>query len=248
MRRVWSILVLAGFVLAGSAAYTAGRLPALPVQATAESDTPPEAVPAQAPATRTLYWGTRGDDVRWVQRRLRAWGYYTGSVDGIFGSRTAAAVRLFQRRNGLTVDGLVGPRTWEGLGLPMRRRPAAPRAGGATQANAHLLAQAVSAEARGETYKGQVAVAAVILNRVRHGSFPDTMAGVIYQPGAFESVSNGSIYRQPSAENLRAARDALNGWDPTNGSIYFWNPAKPVNPWVWSRRITTQIGRHVFAR
>ncbi|KXG74635.1 Spore cortex-lytic enzyme [Fervidicola ferrireducens] len=112
-----------------------------------------------------------------------------------------------------------------------------------------LLARLVAGEASGEPYIGQVAVAAVVLNRVKSSKFPDTIPEVIYQPGAFESVSNGQIWaRNPTSTNYNAARDALNGWDPTYGSLFFWNPYKRVNPWIWTRRIITQIGRHVFAR
>lgn len=207
----------------------------------------PEAVAVQAATRRTLYWGTRGSDVRQVQSRLRAWGYYRGPVDGRFGALTSRAVRYFQWKNGLRVDGLVGPRTWAALGLPTRARPAA-RQTAARRPNEYLLAQLVRAEAGGEPYEGQVAVAAVILNRIEHEAFPDTLAGVIYQPLAFESVANGTIYQPPTQENLRAARDALNGWDPTHGALYFWNPAKPVSKWIWSRQIIKRIGRHVFAR
>ncbi len=201
---------------------------------------------------RTLYWGTSGSDVATLQWRLQQWGYYDGPIDGVFGNETAEAVRFFQWYNGLTVDGLVGPETWAALGFPT-----APPAPAATPAAAvadpggtvGLLARLVAAEARGEPYAGQVGVAAVILNRVQHPDFPKTVAGVVFQPHAFESVSNGLIWaRQPTATEVQAAVDALNGWDPTYGAIFFWNPAKPVNPWIWTRTIITQIGRHVFAR
>lgn len=205
-----------------------------------------------APERGTLYWGTRGSDVRWMQSRLRDWGYYRGPIDGIFGPRTAAAVRLFQRRNGLRVDGLVGRQTWAALGRPLpppARRAAAPARGRARSTDVELLARTVSAEARGESYEGQVAVAAVILNRVGDSRFPNSLSGVIYQPLAFESVANGEIYRRPpSASSRRAARAALNGWDPTGGAVFFWNPAKPVSRWIWSRPIIKRIGNHVFAR
>lgn len=194
----------------------------------------------------------RGSDVRWVQERLRWWGYHRGAVDGIYGPVTAESVWRFQRRHGLTADGIVGPQTWAALGRPVRARARAARAAPARRnyrANdLDLLARVIAAEARGEPYSGQVAVGAVLLNRVRDSRFPNTLQEVVYQPLAFESVANGSIYRPPTAEARRAARDALNGWDPTRGSVFFWNPAKRVNPWVWSRPIVTQIGRHVFAR
>ncbi len=212
----------------------------------------PTVVEAAPERRAILYWGTRGSDVRWVQDRLRAWGYYRGGVDGVYGGRTAAAVRLFQRRNGLKVDGVVGPATWAALGRPLPQRaiarPAA-RARRTTRANdVELLARVVSAEARGEPYEGQVAVASVILNRVRDPRFPKTMQEVIYQPLAFESVANGEVYRTPTASSRRAARDALNGWDPTRGAVFFWNPAKPVSKWIWSRPIIKRVGNHVFAK
>lgn len=112
-----------------------------------------------------------------------------------------------------------------------------------------LLARLVAAEAEGEPYAGQVAVAAVILNRVDSPQFPNSISGVAYQPLAFESVMNGLIWRrQPSAEAYNAARDALNGWDPTYGSLFFWNPSKAVSPWIWTRTIIVRIGNHVFGR
>ncbi len=209
---------------------------------------------AEAQTRPTLYWGSRGDNVRLVQWKLQSWGYYRGRIDGIFGTQTSQAVRRFQARNGLTPDGLVGPRTWAALGFgtaaPAATRVRAQSSRGVSRsADIDLLARVVAAEAEGEPYAGQVAVAATILNRVRNPRFPNSLSGVIFQPNAFESVSNGLIWRRtPSATSYRAARDALNGYDPTYGAIFFWNPYKPVNPWIWSRNIITQIGKHVFAR
>lgn len=197
----------------------------------------------------TLRWGSRGSDVCLAQRRLKAWGYYKGEVDCIFGRLTHEAVTLFQRRNGLTVDGIVGPDTWAALGYwggPPSTVAAA--AAGTQEADRDLLARVVSAEARGEPYEGQVAVAAVILNRVRDSRFPNTIAGVVYQTHAFESVSNGTVYAPPADSAVRAAQDALNGWDPSGGALFFWNPAKATSQWVWSRPIIKQIGNHVFAK
>ncbi|AZR73822.1 spore cortex-lytic enzyme [Anoxybacter fermentans] len=205
----------------------------------------------EAQARRTLYWGSRGSDVVLLQRRLKQWGYYKGIVDGIFGAKTYSAVKFFQRKNGLTPDGIVGSRTWAALGLGGVRtsKVAASGVKGVTNNNdIHLLARIVHAEARAEPYIGQVAVAAVILNRVKSPDFPNTIAGVIYQPLAFESVSNGQFNLPPKDENYRAARDALNGWDPTYGATFFWNPSKPVSKWIWSRKIIVRYGNHVFAR
>jgi N-acetylmuramoyl-L-alanine amidase len=203
---------------------------------------------------RTISWGARGDDVAEAQAILREWGYYGGPVDGIFGPRMSRAVRLFQSRNGLTADGVVGPATWAAMGITVApaRAPAAP--GGAEGGAVHgidveLLARLLRAEAEAEPYEGKVAVAAVLFNRVRDSRFPNTLEGVIYEPWAFESVENGRIYHTPPrADDYQAARDARNGWDPTHGSVFFWNPYKPVTPWIWSRPIVTQIGDHVFAR
>lgn len=201
---------------------------------------------AGAQPRATLRWGSRGNDVCLVQRKLKAWGYYRGSIDCIYGRLMYAGVTYFQRRNGLRVDGVVGPATYAALGIPAG---AAPR--GATVSRTgdnDLLARVITAEAKGESYEGQVAVGAVILNRVRDSRFPNTLAGVVYQTHAFESVSNGTIYQPPTASAVRAARDALNGWDPSGGAVFFWNPYKPVSKWIWSRPIITQIGNHVFAK
>ncbi len=201
-------------------------------------------------ARPTLYWGSRNEDVRIVQRRLSQWGFYDGPISGIYGNQTYNAVRDFQRRNGLRVDGIVGPETWGALGYDVRRQQAEPATTTATvnrRDDLQLLARIIYAEARGEPYEGQVAVGAVLLNRVRDPAFPNSISGVIYQPLAFESVADGQFYLAPDEESIRAARAALNGWDPTYGSLFFWNPAKPVNPWIWSRNIVRTIGGHVFA-
>lgn len=211
--------------------------------------------PAGAVSHPTLRWGSRGDYVYLAQSRLRNWGYYRGAIDGIYGSQMYAAVTWFQRRHGLAADGIVGPRTWRALGenVPDRRaaapgRRAAPGGGAARVDDQDLLARVIAAEARGEPYEGQVAVAAVILNRINDSRFPNTLAGVVYQTHAFESVSIGAIYRPAPEASRRAARDALNGWDPSGGAVFFWNPNKPVTPWIWSRPIIKTIGNHVFAR
>ncbi|WP_374713134.1 spore cortex-lytic enzyme [Symbiobacterium terraclitae] len=208
---------------------------------------------AQAQARATLRWGSRGNDVCVAQRRLKAWGYYTGAVDCIYGRLTYAAVTLFQKRNGLTVDGVVGPETWAALGYwggaPGGGAAAqTTQAAGSREGERDLLARVVSAEAKGEPYEGQVAVAAVILNRVRDSRFPNTLAGVVYQTHAFESVTNGTIYSPATPSAIRAAQDALNGWDPSGGALFFWNPAKASSGWIWSRPVVKRIGNHVFAK
>ena len=194
----------------------------------------------QSAAAVTYQKGSSGSVVRQIQTKLRDWGYYTGSVDGVYGSATEKAVRYFQSRNGLTADGKAGPKTLAALGIS---------AGSAAQSSSgdvNLLARLISAEARGEPYHGQVAVGAVVLNRMKHPSFPNTMSGVIYQPGAFTCMTDGQ-FNQPVADSAyRAARDALNGWDPTGGAIYYFNPATATSKWIWSRPLLITIGKHRF--
>lgn len=195
--------------------------------------------------------GSRGQEVRSIQTRLKNWGYYYGAVDGIYGYQTYRAVILFQQKNGLTVDGIAGSQTLYALGLPTgdpHYSPAASRSSNMQSKDVELLSRLVHAEAKGEPYTGMVAVAAVVLNRVRDSRFPSTIAGVVYQPGAFTPVSNGQINAAAGDTSIRAARDALNGWDPTNGCIYFWNPATATSKWVWSRPIVIRLGKHVFAK
>ena len=196
---------------------------------------------AQSAQAATYRQGSSGEAVRTIQTKLQRWGYYDGAIDGIFGSETTAAVKEFQRKNSLAVDGIVGPRTLEALGMPT---------GGSTssaqQGSVDLLARVISAEARGEPYSGQVAVGAVILNRVEHPSFPNTIAGVVYQPGAFTCMVDGQ-FDQPVADSAyKAARDALNGADPSGGAIYYFNPATATSSWIWSRPLITVIGKHRF--
>lgn len=186
--------------------------------------------------------GSRGDEVVKIQTRLKQWGYLKGNVDGIYGRQTEEAVRYFQRKNGLKVDGIAGPQTLAAIGISSSTTSQQ------TNSDTNLLARAINAEARGEPYEGQVAVGAVILNRVKHPSFPNSISGVIYQPGAFSSVNDGQINLQPSQSCINAARDALNGWDPSYGSIYFYNPAKSTSSWIFSRPRVRTIGNHVFAK
>lgn len=187
--------------------------------------------------------GDRGDTVKEIQTRLKKWGYYSGNTDGIFGSRTKEAVKYFQRKNGLTADGVVGKATLAALGISSPSTPSS-----STDNDLYLLSRMISAEARGEPYEGQVAVGAVIMNRVKHPSFPDTISGVLFQPGAFSALLDGQ-YDQPIADSARrAAVDAMNGADPTGGAIYYYNPAKSTNKWIFSRPVVTTIGNHVFAK
>jgi len=193
-----------------------------------------------------LKWGSRGSEVREVQTRLKNWGFYKGNVDGIYGWRTANAVKAFQRKHGLKADGIVGNATAKALGI--RTGTASARGGTSRSNEAYTLAQCVHGEARGEPYIGQVAVAAVILNRVDDPRFPKTIAGVIYQPGAFTAVTDGQMFQPPGSTALKAAKDALNGWDPSGGALYYYNPAKTTNKWIWSRPIIKVIGKHYFCK
>lgn len=204
-------------------------------------------------SSRTLYWGSRGQDVKDVQWKLRNWKYYDGKVDGVYGARTYRAVRRFQKKNGLKVDGVVGESTARAMGLSLATtsRAAARKtstAGINRKDDVYLLARAIHGEARGEPYVGKVAVGAVILNRTRHPSFPNTVAGVIYQPLAFTAVADGQINMAPGKDSIKAARDALNGWDPTYGCTYYWNPATATSRWIWSRKVVLKIGKHWFGR
>ena len=192
--------------------------------------------------------GSSGATVTEIQTRLKAWGYYTGSVDGTYGSQTEKAVRYFQQSNGLSVDGQAGPETLAALGLPAGSGSGSGSgsSGGGNSGDVDLLARLISAESRGEPYEGQVAVGAVVLNRVNHASFPNSISEVIYQSGAFSCLYDGQ-FDQPVAESsYRAARDALNGWDPSNGAIYYFNPATATSSWIWSRPAIVTIGKHMF--
>ena len=191
------------------------------------------------------YYGSSGQEVVQIQQRLRNWGYYKGSVDGSYGYQTYQAVRSFQSKNGLRVDGVAGPETLAALGLPTGGTSGSAVS---TDKDVNLLAHIIHGEARGEPYTGKVAVGAVILNRTRDDRFPKTIAGVIYQPGAFDAVSDGQIDLQPDNEAYKAASDALNGWDPTYGCIYYYNPATATSKWIWSRPIIIKIGKHNFAK
>ena len=190
-------------------------------------------------------YGSRGEEVRTIQTKLKRWGYYYGNVDGIYGSQTLAAVKWFQSKNGLTVDGIAGPKTLAAMGIMSSSNTSQ---GTASNADLNLLARLVYAEARGESYTGQVAVASVVLNRVKSSSFPNTVAGVIYQAGAFSVVNDGQINLTPNQTAYNAARDALNGWDPTYGAIYYFNPNTATNSWIWSRPVTVVIGNHRFCK
>lgn len=198
-----------------------------------------------AAAGELLRYGSRGESVRQVQSRLNKLGYWCGTADGIFGVNTRSAVRRFQSAKGLSVDGIVGPKTYSALGISPSSSSSS---GGYSSSDLYLLARCVYGESRGEPYVGQVAVAAVVLNRVKSAAFPNSISGVIYQPYAFTCVSDGQLYLEPDQSAYNAARDAMNGWDPTNGCLYYYNPATATSAWIWSRPIMLQIGRHNFCK
>ena len=184
-------------------------------------------------------FGSQSEEVKQVQKKLKNWGYYEGQIDGIFGSETKKAVIAFQKKNGLTADGIAGKNTLAAMGIF-----------GTDDSNNssdyNLLARIISAEARGEPYMGQVAVGAVVLNRVEHPSFPDTLSGVVYQKGAFSCLYDGQFNEPISESAYKAATDAINGLDPSGGAIYYYNPKKSTNKWIFSRPVITTIGSHRF--
>lgn len=186
--------------------------------------------------------GSQSEEVKQIQTVLKQKGYYGGNVDGIFGTATKNAVIAFQKDNGLTADGIAGKNTLKALGVDGNETSY----GGYTSSDYELLARVISAEARGEEYLGQVTVGAVILNRIEHPSFPDTLSGVVYQRGAFSCLDDGQFYEPIDDSAYRAARDALNGLDPSGGAIYYYNPAKATNKWIFGREIITTIGNHRF--
>lgn len=189
--------------------------------------------------------GSSGDEVRQIQTKLKNWGYYTGAVDGLYGPSTRDAVIAFQKKNNLNPDGICGAKTLAAMGIAGGSGSSGGY-GGFTENEFNLLARVISAEARGEPYEGQVAVGAVILNRIAHPSFPNTLAGVIYQPLAFSCLNDGGINAPVAESAYRAARDAINGWDPSGGAIYYYNPVKSTSEWIFTRPIILTIGEHRF--
>ncbi|MDE7464784.1 MAG: spore cortex-lytic enzyme [Clostridiales bacterium] len=191
-------------------------------------------------------------NVKAVQNRLKTLGYYKSTVDGSWGKRTMCAVMSFQSDHGLTVDGVVGGASEKAMGITLGSGGSTGSSGTGSTSNIsdsdlNLLARCVYGEARGEPYNGQVAVAAVVLNRVRSSKFPNSISGVIYQSGAFTAVSDGQINLTPNESAYSAARDALGGWDPTGGCLYYYNPATATSSWIWSLTVHIKIGKHNFA-
>ena len=191
-------------------------------------------------------YGSRGSEVTQIKTKIKRWGNYKGNIDGIYGSQTVEAVKYFQRKNGLAVDGIAGKNTLAAMGIFNSSNSSGSSSSNSSDLN--LLARLIYGEARGESYTGQVAVGAVVLNRVRSSSFPNTISGVIYQKGAFDAVSDGQINLTPNSTAKKAAQDALNGWDPSYGAIYYFNPATATNKWIWSRPMTVTIGNHRFCK
>lgn len=199
---------------------------------------------ALSASASVVAWGSRGSQVSLVQQKLKQYGYYDGAVDGVFGKETYNAVVWFQEKNGLKADGAVGPSTAAALGITLTGTVSASTY---QESEVRVLARLVSGEARGEPYVGQVAVAAVVLNRVKSPAFPNTISGVIFQTGAFDAVWDGQFDMEPTENSVRAARDALNGWDPTGGCLYYYNPSTATNSWIWTRQVQLTIGKHAFA-
>ncbi len=192
-------------------------------------------------------YGSRGSEVTQIQTKLKRWGYYNGNVDGIYGTQTVNAVKYFQRKNGLTVDGIAGPATLKAMGI-YGSSSSGSSSSSSNSSNVNLLARLIYGEARGEPYTGQVAVGAVVMNRVKSSSFPNSISGVIYASGAFDAVRDGQINLTPNSDAKKAAQDALNGWDPSYGAIYYFNPSTATNKWIWSGPMTVTIGRHRFCK
>lgn len=232
-RKKWGLLsVFVAFIIlfGGVAAYTTG----------------------QGSMPTVSKYGSRGEEVRRIQTKLKQWGYFSGAADGVYGTDTKNAVKAFQRKNGLKADGIAGSKTLYELGLGRASdggsSSGAAASSGASDNDINLLARVINGEARGESYEGQVAVGAVILNRVKHPSFPNTLSGVVYQPGAFTAITDGQVHANMTASAQKAARDAMNGWDPSGGAIYYYNPAKTTNQWIYSRPVIKVIGKHRFAK
>lgn len=191
-------------------------------------------------------YGSRGSEVTQIQTKLKRWGYYSGSVDGIYGTQTVNAVKYFQRKNGLTADGIAGPATLKAMGITSSSSSSS--SSSSYNSNLNLLARVIYGESRGEPYTGQVAVGAVVMNRIKSSSFPNTLSGVVYQSGAFDAVKDGQVNLTPNSTAIKAAQDAMNGWDPSYGAIYYFNPSTATNKWIWSRPMTVTIGKHRFCK
>ncbi len=260
---ILGLAMLAPTVIGGVKAQTATPTERVITLAKKEDKRRREDTPAPLPETgetedratvftaAVLRQGSSGGEVKEVQRRLKNWGYYTGGVDGVFGAATKKAVIAFQKKNGLTADGVVGKATYQALGMnassSVLQGGAQGKSNALSSSDLYLLARTIYAEGRGEPYTGQVAIGAVVMNRIRSSQFPNTVAGVVYQKHAFTAVSDGQINLTPNETAMKAARDAMNGWDPTGGALYYYNPAVATSSWIFDRQTVTVIGKHVFA-
>lgn len=218
-------------------------------------------------SNQVIQRGAVGEDVIELQSRLKYIGFFHGKIDGVFGWSTYWALRNFQYEFGLPIDGLAGASTKVKLvkstkynrsnvtqnnAPPKKNTPKKPNASntpnGFSQNDIQLMSNAVHGESRGEPFIGQVAVAAVILNRVNSANFPNTVSGVIFEPGAFTAVADGQIWLAPNETSRKAVIDAINGWDPTGEALYYFNPATATSPWIWSRPQIKRIGKHIFCK
>ncbi len=172
-----------------------------------------------------------------LQAKLQGLGYFNSEIDGLFDKDTKTALQNYQKDVGLTPTGILDESTMCAVGVSNNAQ---------ANNNLYLLAKLIHSEARGEVYTGQVAVGAVVLNRVDSADFPNTLEGVIYQPWAFTALHDGQFDLEPTSESYQAAEDALSGWDPTYGCLYYYNPRTATSQWIFSREIAVEIGNHVF--
>lgn len=184
--------------------------------------------------------GSKGTEVEEIQKALKERGLFKGEITGYFGTATETALKAYQKKNNLPETGIADETTLKKLGISIGAIPSA------TKANINLLARIISAEGRGESYVGQVAIGAVICNRIEHPSFPDTLQGVIYQNNAFTAITDGQFNKPVAESAYYAARDALSGWDPTGGCVYYFNPKKTNDSFMHSREVVKIIGDHYF--
>lgn len=180
--------------------------------------------------------GSENGDVWDLQYRLKTLDFYTQPLDGKYGSNTKSAVTRFQKEYGMPADGITGAQTWRQL-----------KKYTLNQSEMDIMAKVIYSEARGEPYKGQVAVGAVVMNRIQSSEFPNDIQGVVFQKSAFTAVDDGQYWLTPNRTAYLAAMDAVRGWDPTYESLYYFNPKTATSKWIWSRPQTVQIGHHIFA-
>jgi len=198
---------------------------------------------------RSLSPGSKGAEVKELQKKLIQVGYQVGKVDGVYGKSTTAAVKRFQKSRGLKADGIAGEKTIAELKkLTGESTTSAGTKVGFKNSDVQLLARCIHAEGRGEPYIGQVAIGACIMNRLKSSEFPNSIAAIIYQPKAFSAVDDGQINMPPDDTAVKAAKEAMSGSDPTGGALFYFNPAKTKNKFIWSRPQIKKIGNHIFTR